>query len=173
MRLLAIVLLPGLLLAPSGAPAQPAGPPPAAAQDAYQPHPAITLSRSGSLPIATGPANHFTGAVQMETLFDPRPPARTHGVRVTFAPGARTAWHSHPLGQILIVTAGSGLVQQGGGPIQEIHPGDVVWIPPNTKHWHGAGPTTSMTHTAIYETPEGQGTTWMEQVSDKEYRGAR
>jgi len=138
-----------------------------------EPQQTMTVTRRGEFPIAAGPADHFTGTVRVETLFDVKPPARAYAVSVTFAPGARTAWHSHPLGQFLIVTAGSGLVQQWGGPIQEIHPGDVVWIPANQKHWHGAGPASSMTHIAISERSGGNGALWMEQVSDEQYRGKR
>ena len=145
---------------------------PAAAASA-QPSHAITITRRGTFPVAEGSADRFTGAVRMETLADPQAPAQTHVVRVTFAAGARTAWHSHPLGQVLIVTEGEGLVQQWDGPIQQIHPGDVVWISPNTKHWHGASAHAAMTHIAIYETPEGQQTIWMETVSDGQYRSAR
>lgn len=125
--------------------------------------------RSGSQPSTKGPADYFTGAVRVDYLFLPEAPARTSGTSVTFEPGARTAWHAHPLGQTLIVTAGSGQVQLWGGPIQEIHPGDVVSIAPGEKHWHGASATTAMTHIAIQEQVEGSAADWFEQVSDAQF----
>src|SRR4051794_30861548 len=130
---------------------------------------AIKITRSGSQRITQGAAAHFTGSVHIEPLFDPIDPSRTVGASVTFAPGARTVWHTHPLGQTLIVTAGLGWIQQWGGHIEEIRKGDIVWIPAGTKHWHGAAPTTSMTHTAIAEELDGNAVTWMEMVSDEEY----
>ena len=122
-----------------------------------------------SLP-AKGPAEYFTGTVRIDPLFQAHDPARALGASVTFEPGARTAWHTHPLGQTLIVTAGCGLVQRWGGPIEEIRPGDVVWIPPGEKHWHGATATTAMTHIAIQEQLDGKSADWMEQVSDEQYQ---
>jgi quercetin dioxygenase-like cupin family protein len=116
-----------------------------------------------------GPAQNFTGSVRVDPLFGAIAPSRTMGAYVTFAPGARSAWHSHPLGQTLVVTAGVGRVQSWGGPVQELRPGDVVWTPPNVKHWHGASPTTAMTHMAISEQQEGRAVTWMETVSDEQY----
>jgi quercetin dioxygenase-like cupin family protein len=130
----------------------------------------MEIKRSGSQPSGKGPEDWFTGTVRIDPLFKPPEPARAFGASVTFEPGARTAWHSHPLGQTLIVTAGSGLVQRWGGPIEEIRPGDVVWIAPGEKHWHGASPTTSMTHIAIQEELEGKAADWMEHVSDEQYR---
>ena len=130
----------------------------------------MEIKRSGSQPSGKGPAEYFTGTVRVDPLFNPPPPARAFGASVTFEPGARTAWHTHPLGQTLIVTAGCGRAQRRGGPIEEIRPGDVVWIPPGEKHWHGAAPTTAMTHIAIVEQLDGKSADWMEQVSDKEYR---
>src|SRR6266702_7304450 len=121
----------------------------------------IKVTRSGSQPSRQGSAENFTGSVRIDPLFNANAPSRASGGRVTFKPGARTAWHTHPLGQTLIVTAGSGWVQQWGGPTQEIREGDVVWIPPGQKHWHGATPTTSMTHIAIQEHLEGKNVKWM------------
>ena len=129
----------------------------------------MNITRSGSQPSAKGPAEWFTGTVRIDPLFAAQAPARAAGNAVTFEPGARTAWHTHPLGQVLIVTAGSGRVQREGGPIEEIHPGDVIWFEPDEKHWHGAAPTTAMTHIAIQESLDGKAVTWMEHVSDEHY----
>ena len=131
---------------------------------------AITITRSGSQPSAKGSVEYFTGAVRIDSRFQRSDPARVGGGIVTFEPGARTAWHTHPLGQTLIVTAGAGLIQQWGGPIQEMKQGDVVWIPPGVKHWHGATATTGMAHIAIAEALEGKTADWMEKVSDEQYR---
>jgi len=128
----------------------------------------MEIKRSGTQSIK-GPADWFTGTVRIDPLFDPPEPARASGASVTFEPGARTAWHTHPIGQTLIVTAGSGLVQHWDGPIEEIKPDDVVWIPAGVKHWHGASPTTSMTHIAIQEKLDGKAAEWMEHVSDEQY----
>jgi quercetin dioxygenase-like cupin family protein len=130
----------------------------------------ISITRSGSQPSRKGPAEYFTGSVRIDPLFKANDPPRTSGAYVTFEPGARTAWHSHPLGQILIVTAGTGWVQRWGGPIEEIRQGDVVWIPPGQKHWHGATTTTAMTHISIVEQLDGKTADWMEKVSDEQYR---
>lgn len=130
----------------------------------------IVVQTAGSQKSSAGSAQNFTGSVQVTGRFQGSPPARVSGGTVTFEPGARTAWHTHPLGQTLIVTAGAGLVQHWGGSIQEIAPGDTVWIPPGVKHWHGASPTTAMTHIAISETLDGKTVEWMEQVSDEQYR---
>ncbi len=130
----------------------------------------MEIKRTGSQPSTKGSADWFTGSVRVDPLFPARPPARTSAGSVTFEPGARTAWHTHPLGQTLIVTAGCGWVQQEGGPIEEIHPGDVVWFPPGAKHWHGATPTTSVTHIAIQEALDGQVVVWLEKVMDEQYR---
>ena len=130
----------------------------------------INVTRAGAQPSSVGPADYFSGSVRIDALFQAAAPARVGGATVTFEPGARTAWHTHPLGQTLIVTAGVGLVQQWDGPVQEIRPGDTVWIPPGTKHWHGATPTTAMTHIAIAEALDGQVVSWLEQVSDAQYR---
>jgi quercetin dioxygenase-like cupin family protein len=130
----------------------------------------MDITRSGSQPSGKGPAEYFTGTVRIDPLFQAHDPARALGVSVTFEPGARTAWHTHPLGQTLIVTAGCGLVQRSGGPIEEIRPGDVIWFPPGEKHWHGATATTAMTHIAIVEALDGKTADWMEQVSDGQYR---
>ncbi len=130
----------------------------------------MEIQRSGSQPSGKGPAEYFTGTVRVDPLFRPPAPARVVGVSVTFEPGARTAWHTHPLGQTLVVTAGCSRVQRWGGPVEEIRPGDVVWISPGEKHWHGAAATTAMTHTAIQEQLDGKTADWMEAVSDEEYR---
>jgi 4-carboxymuconolactone decarboxylase len=129
----------------------------------------VTIARSGSQPARKGPAENFTGSVRVDPLFQATDPSRSAGAYVTFEPGARTAWHTHPLGQRLIVTAGAGRVQQWGGPIEEIRAGDVVWIPPGVKHWHGAGPDSAMTHIAITEHLDGKTVDWLERVSDAEY----
>jgi quercetin dioxygenase-like cupin family protein len=133
---------------------------------------AMEIKRIGSQPSGKGPPDYFTGTVRIDPLFNPPAPARAFGASVTFEPGARTAWHTHPLGQTLIVTAGCGRAQRWGGPIEEIRPGDVVWIPPGEKHWHGAAPTTAMIHIAIQEQLDGKVVDWMEQVSDEQYQGA-
>jgi quercetin dioxygenase-like cupin family protein len=130
----------------------------------------MEVKRSGSQPSAKGPEEYFTGAVRIDSPFQGSAPARVGGAIVTFEPGARTAWHKHPLGQTLIVTSGCGWVQSEGGPKVEIRPGDVVWCPPNEKHWHGATPTTAMTHIAIVEQLDGLAVEWMEKVSDEQYR---
>jgi quercetin dioxygenase-like cupin family protein len=129
----------------------------------------MDIKRSGSHHSGIGPADWFTGTVRMDTLFEPKAPARAVSLNVTFEPGARTAWHSHPLGQTLIVTGGCGRVQRWGGPVEEIRPGDVVWLSPGEKHWHGAAPTTAMTHIAIEEELDGKWADWMEKVSDEQY----
>jgi len=130
----------------------------------------MDIKRSGSQPSRKGPAEYFTGTVRLDPLFEAPDPARVVGSSVTFEPGARTAWHTHPLGQTLIVTAGCGRVQRWGGPIEEIHPGDVIWFEPAEKHWHGAAPTTAMTHIAIQEQLDGKTADWMEQVSGEHYQ---
>jgi quercetin dioxygenase-like cupin family protein len=130
----------------------------------------MNIKGSGSEPSARGPADCFTGSVRVDTLFGPQEPARTSGAYVTFEPGARTAWHMHPLGQTLIITAGFGWVQRESGAIEEVRPGDVVSFPPGEKHWHGASPTTAMTHIAITEALDGKNVDWMEHVSDEQYR---
>lgn len=130
----------------------------------------MEIQRSGSKPSGKGPSEYFTGTVRIDPLFAPPEPARAVGASVTFEPGARTAWHTHPLGQTLIVTAGCGWVQRDGGRIEEIRPGDVVSFLPGERHWHGATPTTAMTHIAIQEKLEGKAVDWMEKVSDDQYR---
>ena len=132
--------------------------------------PSIKISHSDSLETKKASAEHFTGSVEVQELFPADDPSRTSGGKVTFEPGARSAWHTHPLGQVLIVTDGTGWVQQWGGPIEEIRKGDVVRIPAGVKHWHGATPTTSMTHIAIQEQLNGKAVEWMEKVSDEQYR---
>lgn len=129
----------------------------------------IVITLAGSQRSSMGEADHFTGPVRVDSRFRGSEPARISGAIVTFEPGARTAWHTHPLGQTLIVTDGVGLVQSWGGPIQEIHPGDIVWIPPGVKHWHGATTSTGMTHIAITEVIDGQSVDWMEHVTDEQY----
>ncbi|MDE2253390.1 MAG: cupin domain-containing protein [Betaproteobacteria bacterium] len=132
----------------------------------------MEIQRNGSRASAQGPAEWFTGRVRVDMLFDPQPPARASGASVTFEPGARTAWHSHPLGQTLIVTAGCGRVQRWGGPVEDIRPGDVVRIAPGEKHWHGAAPTTAMTHIAVQEQHDGKSADWMEGVDEAQYAAA-
>lgn len=129
----------------------------------------MEIKRVGSQPSSKGPADWFTGTVRIDPLFTAEAPARVAGASVTFEPGARTAWHTHPLGQTLIVTAGCGRVQREGGSVEEIRPGDVVWFPPNEKHWHGASPTTAMTHIAIQEALDGRNVSWLEKVTDEQY----
>src|SRR6266851_4264195 len=129
----------------------------------------MELKRSGSQPSGNGPGEYFTDMVRIDPLFQAPDPARVLGVSVTFEPGARTAWHRHPLGQTLIVTSGCGWVQSEGEPKVEIRPGDVVSCPPNEKHWHGATPTTAMTHIAIVEALDGKNVEWLEKISDEEY----
>ncbi|MBW8318000.1 MAG: cupin domain-containing protein [Arenimonas sp.] len=131
----------------------------------------MDIKRLGSRPSAIGPADWFTGSVRIDPLFQAEAPARANGVAVTFEPGARTAWHTHPLGQTLIVTAGLGLVQREGGPIEEIRPGDVVWFAPGEKHWHGASATVAMTHIAIHEALDGKTVDWLEPVTAAQYAG--
>ena len=129
----------------------------------------ISIIRVGSQASNKGPAQFFTGSVRVDPLFPANAPSRVSGGLVTFEPGARSAWHTHPVGQILIVTAGKGLVQRWGGPLEEIRPGDVVRIPPGVKHWHGASPTTGMSHIAIQEAVDGRNVDWLEKVSDEQY----
>jgi quercetin dioxygenase-like cupin family protein len=129
----------------------------------------MQIKRAGSQPSGKGPADWFTGTVRIDPLFAVTPPAQAAGNAVTFEPGARTAWHTHPLGQTLIITAGAGRVQRLGGPVEDIRPGDVVWFEPGEKHWHGAAPTTAVTHIAIQEALDGKSVEWMEQVTDAEY----
>lgn len=147
MRLVATVIISGALLAQN-----------------------VTVSRSGSQPSSQGDARYFTGSVRVEMLLPAAEPSRLSGARVTFEPGARTAWHTHPLGQTLVVTQGAGWVQQWGGPVQEMREGDVVRIPPGVKHWHGATATTRMAHVALQEQLNGKVVDWMEKVSDGQYR---
>ena len=129
----------------------------------------MEIRRSGSVPSGKGPVEYFTGAVRIDRLAEAPDPARVVAASVTFEPGARTAWHTHPLGQTLIVTAGGGRAQRWGGPIEDIRPGDVIWFGPGEKHWHGAAATTAVTHIAIQERLDGRTADWMEQVSDEQY----
>lgn len=133
----------------------------------------MEITRTGSKPSGKGPADWFTGAVRIDPLFDANEARRGAAASVTFEPGARTAWHTHPLGQTLIVTAGCGWVQKEGGPVEEVHPGDVVWFEPAEKHWHGATPTNGMTHIAIQENQDGKVVDWMEQVTDEQYSNSK
>jgi quercetin dioxygenase-like cupin family protein len=132
----------------------------------------VSVTRRGSQPSNQGAAENFTGSVKVDSLITLKPPSRLSGGLVSFEPGARSAWHSHPLGQNLIVTSGTGWVQQWGEPIQEIREGDAVWIPPGRKHWHGATATTAMSHIALVEQLDGKSTDWMEKVSDEQYRSS-
>jgi len=135
--------------------------------------PMLTVTPNGSQPSVKGPADYFTGTVRVDAPFKGTEPARISGATVTFEPGARTAWHTHPLGQMLLVTAGCGWVQEWKKPVRTIMPGDTVWIAPNVKHWHGATATTSMSHIAIAEVLDGDVVDWMEQVSELEYASAQ
>jgi quercetin dioxygenase-like cupin family protein len=130
----------------------------------------MEITRIGSQPSAKGPEDWFTGAVRIDSLFSPNESRRSAAASVTFEPGARTAWHTHPLGQTLIITAGCGRVQKEGGPAEEVHPGDIIWFEANEKHWHGASATNGMTHIAIQESLNGKVVEWMEKVTDKEYK---
>ncbi len=152
---------------PRPAPAASASRSNAAAQGRHE----VVITRGGSQPSRRGPPESFTGPVRIDWLFQATEPSRASGAYVTFEAAARTAWHTHPLGQVLIVTAGSGRVQRWGGPVEEIRPGDVVWIPPGQKHWHGASPSTAMTHIAITEHLDGKVVDWMEKVNDEQYGG--
>lgn len=161
MKILAVATLLLIALDPLSAQTIPADP--ATAQT-------LPISRSGSRPPTQGPAENFTGSVRVDPLFAAEDPKRASGANVTFSPGARTAWHTHPLGQTLVVTAGVGRVQRWGGPIEEVRPGDVVRIPPGVKHWHGAAPDSAMTHLAVQERQDGKTVDWMEKVSDAQYQ---
>lgn len=132
----------------------------------------MTISRDGTRPTQPGPAEHFTGTVHVEMLPQANAPARVGAARITFEPCARSDWHTHPLGQMLIVTSGCGLHQKWGGPIEEIRPGDVVTVAPDEKHWHGASPGSAMSHIAIQEALDGRAVEWLEKVTDDQYRGA-
>ena len=131
----------------------------------------MDIQRAGAHPSITGPADWFTGTVRIDPVFQAEDPGRVAGAGVTFEPGARTAWHTHPLGQTLIITSGLGRVQREGGPVEEIRPGDVVWFPAGEKHWHGASPETAMTHLAIQERLDGSAVEWLEHVTDEQYEG--
>jgi quercetin dioxygenase-like cupin family protein len=140
------------------------------ADDAAQRRWIMDIKRSGSEASRKGPAEWFTGQVRIDALFQAPDPGRVGGALVTFEPGARTAWHTHPLGQTLIITSGLGWVQREGGPVEDIRPGDVVWFPPGERHWHGASPTTAMTHIAIQEMLNGKSVDWLDHVTDEQYR---
>jgi quercetin dioxygenase-like cupin family protein len=168
--LAAIVVAVSVVALPSepagqGAPRPAAGAP----RPAVAGGPQLRITRGGTQPSRKGPAEWFTGSVRVDPLFQAAEPSRASGAQVTFEPGARSAWHTHPLGQVLIVTSGVGRVQQWGGPVEEIGAGDVVWTPPGVKHWHGASPTTAMTHLAIQEQLDGAAVEWMEKVTDEQY----
>jgi len=172
MKLLAVIVI-SLSLLPLGCAnesrggiASGSGAPQAASSDDSQ---TMKIMRGGSQPSQEAPAEYFTGSVRIHPLFAANHPSRTSGASVTFEPGARSAWHTHPLGQTLIVTAGAGWVQQAGGNKQEIKPGDVIWTPPGVKHWHGATVTNGMTHIAVQEWLDGKNVEWMEKVSEEEY----
>ena len=130
----------------------------------------MNITRAGTQPSAKGPADWFPGTVRIDSAFKGTDPSRVTGALVSFEPGARTAWHTHPLGQTIIITTGCGWVQRLGGPVEEIRPGDIVWFAPGEKHWHGASPTTAMSHIAIQEALDGKAVDWMEKVSDDQYR---
>ncbi|MGJ7914455.1 cupin domain-containing protein [Massilia sp. LXY-6] len=140
---------------------------PAFAQQANAPD--MRIARAGSQASSKGPAQYFTGSARIDPLFAQQVPMNTSGAYVSFEPGARSAWHTHPAGQVLVVTAGVGRVQRWGGPVQEVHPGDVIWTPPGVKHWHGAAPATPVTHIAIQDSVGGKNVEWMEKVSDEQY----
>ena len=169
MKRLATVAIVASLLASAGAHANQASvsPTPSAPGEGGE---TIRITRAGSQPSARGPAEYFTGSVRVDRLFPATAPSRMSGGLVTFEPGARSAWHTHPIGQVLVVTAGLGWVQREGGPIEEMRPGDIVWIPPGVKHWHGATATTGVSHIALQEDVNGQAVTWSEKVSDEQYR---
>ena len=130
----------------------------------------IQIQRVGSVPSVTAPDEYFTGTVRVDPIASPKDPSRVSIASVTFEPGARTVWHTHPVGQHLVVTSGAGWVQQDGGPIEDVQPGDVVWFPPGINHWHGATPSVAMSHLAIQEAADGSPVTWMEEVADEQYR---
>jgi quercetin dioxygenase-like cupin family protein len=134
---------------------------------------AMQIRPAGSQPSGKGPASYFTGTVRVDPMFPATAPSRVSGGHVTFEPGARSNWHTHPLGQTLIITSGRGWVQREGGPIEEVRPGDVVWFPPGLKHWHGATPTSAMTHIAIQEAQDCRNVDWLEKVGDEQYRRTR
>jgi len=131
---------------------------------------AMQIRRAGSQPSVKGPAEYFTGTVRVDPMFPATAPSRVSGGHVTFEPGARSNWHTHPLGQTLVITSGFGWVQREGGPIEEVRPGDIIWFPPGLKHWHGATPGTALTHFAIQEALGGKNVDWLEKVSDEQYR---
>ena len=163
MSRLAILALAALSTARAGRPAT--SPP----LQPFEARTTMNITRAGAQPSSRGPADWFTGTVRIDPLFAAPAPARANGATVTFEPGARTAWHTHPLGQTLIVVYGLGRVQREGGPVEEIRPGDVVWFAPGERHWHGASPGTAMTHIAIHEALDGKTVDWMEHVTDEQY----
>jgi quercetin dioxygenase-like cupin family protein len=172
MRRLASFAVLASLLAPVAALAQVAAAPGSSAAPSASGDNAgvVRITRVGSLPSSRGPAENFSGSVRVDRLFSATVPSRASGGLVTFEPGARSAWHTHPLGQVLIVTAGLGWVGREGGPVAEIRPGDVVWIPPGLRHWHGAAATTGMSHIALQEQVDGRNVDWMGKVTDEQYR---
>jgi quercetin dioxygenase-like cupin family protein len=170
LKLIAVTISSLFMLAANGASGQTASASAASQTAPAQNTQTIRIARSDSLQSNKGSDQFFTGSVQVQQLFPGHDPSRTSGGKVTFEPGARSAWHTHPLGQMLIVTEGTGWIQQWGGPIEEIRKGDVIWIPPGVKHWHGASPTMAMTHIAIQEQLNGKAVEWMEKVTDEQYR---
>ena len=170
MKLIAATIMSLFMLVSNSAHAQAASPSGTSQSEPAHNSQMIKITRSSSLQPKKGSAEYFTGSVQVQELFPTYDPSRTSGGKVTFEPGARSAWHTHPLGQILIVTDGTGWIQQWGGPIEEIRKGDVIWIPGGVKHWHGATPSTAMTHIAIQEQLNGKAVEWMEKVTDEQYR---
>ncbi len=166
MRIFNLVLLSPILFTGAMAQTSTTTPPP-------DPAAGLTVSHAGVRPVVAGPSKFFTGSAKVEQLFPVKAPSRVSGGIVTFAPGARTAWHTHPLGQVLIVTAGTGRVQMDGGPIQVVHAGDVVIIPAHVKHWHGAAPDASMSHIAIQDNLDGDAVDWLEPVTDQQYNGVK
>jgi quercetin dioxygenase-like cupin family protein len=170
MKLIAATIMPLFILAANGASGQTASASRTSQTAPGQNSETIRITRSSSLQPSKGSAEHFTGSVQVEELFPAHDPSRVTGGKVTFEPGARSAWHTHPLGQTLIVTDGTGWIQQWGGPIEEMRKGDVIRIPPGVKHWHGATPNTAVTHIAIQEQLNGKAVEWMEKVTDEQYR---
>ena len=169
MKLIAATIMPLLMFVGNGAAGRTASASSTSQTAPVQIPQTIKIARSDSLHSNKGSAQYFTGAEQVQQLFPAYDPSRTSGGKVTFEPGARSAWHTHPLGQILIVTDGTGWIQQRGGPIEEIRKGDAIWIPAGVKHWHGATPNTAMTHIAIQEELNGKAVEWMEKVPDEPY----
>jgi len=170
MKLIAAMIMSLFMLVSNSASAQAVSPSGSSQSEPAHKSQTVKITRSDSLHSNKGSALYFTGSAQVQELFPAADPSRTSGGKVKFEPGARSAWHTHPLGQILIVTDGTGWIQQWGGPIEEIRKGDVIWIPPGVKHWHGATPSTAMTHIAIQEQLNGKAVEWLEKVTDEQCR---